>query len=111
MKKTSFFIVLMLTASVSAYATTDTQQQAINSLGQLNGVALQCKQHAEMQRMKQAMVENLPKQRSLGEHYDKATNQSFLDFARNSKGCPQNSDFKRQVDTAINQLQHAFHAH
>ncbi len=112
MKKVGFLIFpLLLLSSAPASATTDAQQQAIDSLGQLNGIALQCKQKAEMQRMKQAMVANLPKQRQLGERYDKATNQSFLDFARTNQHCPQNTDFSRQIDTAIDKLKHAFHSH
>ncbi len=112
MKTSSFFIFsLMLLNSISVFATTDTQQQAIESLGQLNGIALQCKRTAEMQQMKQAMVDNLPKQRSLGELYDNATNASFLDFARNNKACQDSEGFTTRVNTAIDKLNQAFSHH
>ncbi|VAX05544.1 hypothetical protein MNBD_GAMMA25-176 [hydrothermal vent metagenome] len=112
MKKPAILVLsLLLLSSFSAYSTTDAQQQAIESLGQLNGVALQCRYNPDMQLMKQAMVENLPKQRSLGELYDNATNAAFLGFAQQHKACPDNAEFTGTVSAAIDKLKQAFSHH
>jgi len=112
MKIRGFFAFsLFLLGSSSAIAINDAQQQAIESLGQLNGIALQCTRTPEMQSMKQAMVDNLPKQRSLGEVYDNATNASFINFAKNNKACPDHKGFTIKVNTAIDNLKQAFSHH
>lgn len=108
MKKSLCSLFALYLLAATAMAASDAQRQAIESLGQLNGVALQCRQTAEMQRMKQAMVDNLPKQRLLGEWFDAATNSAFLDFARNGGRCPAEADFRQRVDQAIEALKQAF---
>ena len=112
MKRNGIFALsLLLLSYTPVHAITDSQQQAIESLGRLNGIALQCRRTAEMQRMKQAMVDNLPKQRSLGELYDNATNASFLEFAKQQKACPDNEGFTTRVNTEIDKLKQAFSHH
>ena len=81
---------------------------AIRQLGEINGVALHCKALAETQRMKRALVLNLPKRRQLGELFDSETNASFLKFIREGAICPSPDELKNQVDEAIGILEEVF---
>jgi len=91
-----------------ANAISDAQYNSIKAMGGLNGVALQCKFLHETRRMKKAMVATLPKRRQLGDAFDKSTNDSFLSFIEANATCPDEAEFARQVDTAIQVLDAAF---
>jgi hypothetical protein len=90
------------------FAVSDSQLTSIKKLGELNGIALHCKAFAETQRMKKALVLNLPKRRQLGELFDQETNRSFLDFINNRAACPSLGAFTQQVDAAISDLKMVF---
>lgn len=89
----------------------DEQQQTIRTLGQLNGIALNCKYLQHTQQMKQALVSNLPKDRALGELFDNTTNESFLSFIQQGNTCPDESHFSKRVNAAISALIQAYQKH
>ena len=99
-------LALCFTLPLKTYASDE--QQTIRDLGQLNGIALHCKYLQHTQRIKQALVNNLPKERILGELFDSTTNASFLDFIKQGTSCPDESQFATQVDAAISALQQAY---
>ncbi len=88
-----------------AGAATPDQLSAIAGMGQLNGVALQCRYMDQMQRIKLTLVVHLPKQRVLGDWFEQATNDSFMNFMSNNSSCPDSQDFTQQVDAAIKQIE------
>ncbi|MEN8177467.1 MAG: hypothetical protein ABFS39_02490 [Pseudomonadota bacterium] len=92
----------------AGFAITDTQLGSIKSLGELNGVALHCRALGETQRMKRALVLNLPKRRQLGELFDQETHKSFLNFISEQATCPSQATLAQQVDEAIRNLQAVF---
>jgi hypothetical protein len=92
----------------SASAATESQLDSVDALGELNGVALQCKYLEQTQRIKLALVKNLPKQRELGEKFDNTTNQSFMNFMNTKSSCPDSQFFSGQVGLAILKLESAF---
>ncbi|MET0080900.1 MAG: hypothetical protein ABW119_20765 [Candidatus Thiodiazotropha lotti] len=94
----------VLFGMVRAEAASDDQLAAIQALGLLNGVALHCGQLGQTQRIKQALVLTLPKQRQLGELFDYQTNKSFMAFINESQVCPSTEIFNQQVDMAIDKL-------
>ena len=108
MKKSFIAGFTMILLSWQAQAASDEQLSSIKQLGQLNGVALHCKALEETQRMKRAMVLNLPKLQQLGELFDHETNDSFLKFISARSTCPSPADLTSQVDGAIKQLQQVF---
>ena len=77
-------------------------------MGELNGIALQCRYDDQVRRIKMVLVINLPKQRALGEWFETSTNQSFMDFMAKDKTCPSAGSFALEVDKAVEQLQAAF---
>ena len=93
-------------AAADAQATYD----AIKHLGTLNGVALQCKYLDEVNRLKEAVVANAPKERSYGLAFDQATNDSFLAFLSGRKTCPGKTGFSDTVDAAIAETEQVFSA-
>jgi len=101
-----FCLGLLLQAS--AIATSDEQQATIVELGELNGVALQCRYFEQMQRIKRSLVANLPKRRELGLLFEDATNRSFIAFMQRDATCPKPQDFVEQVDAAVGVLETAF---
>lgn len=101
------FLALSL-CGTNAAADTQAQYDAVEALGTLNGIALQCKHLDEMRRMKEAMVANAPKERSFGLAFDQATNDSFLAFLDAKSPCPSTAGFAADVDDAIATLQRAF---
>lgn len=87
-----------------ASAATESQLAVIASLGELNGIALQCRYTEQMQRIKLSLVLHLPKQRALGEWFEHTTNQSFMNFMNNNSTCPDSTAFVQQIDNAVNVL-------
>ena len=104
----TFFLLALTGFSLSALAVTEAQWDAIRNLGRLNGIALHCEYLGETRRMKQALVEALPKRRELGLAFDEVTNDSFVRFIDEGFGCPPSADFSNRVDIAIEALKAAF---
>lgn len=96
-------------ASVAA-DDSDQRYAAIDALGEMNGVALQCKYLDEMRRMKAAVVRNAPKERSFGLAFDQATNRAFLRFIEQQQSCPHPEDFTGRVDQRIDAMRAVFAA-
>jgi hypothetical protein len=92
----------------SVRAETEDQHAAITMLGELNGVALQCRYFDQTQRIKHTLVANLPKRRELGLLFEDATNKSFLAFMQRDETCPGSADFVGQIDSAVGRLEAAF---
>lgn len=100
-------LVTLLTTT-AALADTQARYDAVKSLGSLNGVALQCKYLDQVTRMKQAIVESVPKERSYGLAFEQATNDSFLAFIRQQGACPGPAGFEQAVAERIQQMQQLF---
>lgn len=100
-------LVALLT-STAAMADTQARYDAVKSLGRLNGVALQCKYLDQVSRMKWAVVESAPKERSYGLAFEQATNDGFLDFIRQQESCPGPAGFEKAVAESIQQMQQLF---
>ncbi len=92
------------TTAMSRSAANRNQLDSISLLGGLNGTALQCGYVEQMQRIKQALILNLPKQRALGDWFESSTNVEFLDFITSNKNCGSLAIFTLQVDDAIREL-------
>ncbi len=97
-----------LLAHNALFAESQGQLDAIRELGNLNGIALHCKALAETQRMKRALVANLPKKRQLGELFDYETNRSFMAFIDSNASCPSPQDLSHEVEAALQRLESAF---
>lgn len=106
--RTTGLALLLLLAQVSLYASDDRQFEVIQRLGELNGVALHCKALAETQRMKRALVANLPKRRQLGEWFDQHTQGSFMRFMQENQSCPSAAELQQQVGKAISELEEVY---
>ena len=94
--------------TMPANAVSDIQYNSIKRMGELNGVALQCRYFHETRRMKKALTATLPKRRQLGQAFDESTNDSFMAFIETNATCPDEAEFARQVDTGIQELDAAF---
>ncbi len=101
-------IPLLLLAHSPAFAVNDDQLQAIRALGALNGVALHCDGLAETQRIKRALVLNLPKRRQLGELFEYETNKAYMAFIDKDETCPGEADLARRIDEALKALEAAY---
>lgn len=104
---------LLLSIATVFYTTTvqaasETQLQAISEMGKLNGVALHCRYFDQVQRIKMVLVQNLPKQRMLGEWFEQSTNTAFMNFIESDSECPDALAFVHEVDTAVSQLETVF---
>lgn len=101
-------LLAALLACTAALADTQARYDAVRSLGSLNGVALQCKYLDQVARMKKAIVESVPKERSYGLAFEEATNNSFLGFIRERRSCPGPAGFEQAVAERIQQMQQLF---
>lgn len=54
------------------------------------------------------MVDALPKKRYLGQAFEEATNESFLEFHKNAAQCPGEATLATQIDIRIEALNTAF---
>jgi hypothetical protein len=104
-------VLLALFISMPVFAADDDPRYAaVEGLGALNGVALQCKYLDQVRRMKAAVVAHAPKERSYGLAFDQATNAAFLGFVSNNEACPSHDRLERQVGHRIDQMAAAFAA-
>jgi hypothetical protein len=101
-------VVFLFNGLAQAEGMDDKQFNAIQQLGELNGVALNCRFLSETQRMKKALVLALPKRRQYGEAFDQETNTAFLKFIETKASCPVEAAFSKQVDAAILVLDSVF---
>lgn len=103
-------LLLLVVVAAQAQTVTAPQSDAIRQMGQLNGVALNCRFLQETRRMKKALVLTLPKRRQLGELFDMETHNAFLKFIEDGQSCPGERTFSERVDAAILVLDQAFAA-
>jgi hypothetical protein len=89
-------------------AVADPRYATVEALGALNGVALHCRYLDQVSRMKAAVVDNAPKERSFGLAFDESTHEAFLAFIQRGATCPGKAGFSGQVETAIIELRRAF---
>lgn len=110
MKKNLFMMPLLCAVLWQApvRAATQPELDAISAMGELNGIALQCRYIERVQRIKLSLVMHLPKQRELGEWFEHTTNNSFIDFMRKGSACPTRAQFDEQLDVAIKQIETTF---
>ena len=101
-------IALYMVSVPRLFATTDEQLNVIAQLGQLNGMALQCKYFRQSNRIKQALVAVLPKQRQLGQVFEDTTNQSFLALLKDASSCPVEAAVAGRINAGIEALNAAF---
>lgn len=109
MTKALPLLALLLAVSAGAGASADDAglERAVSELGTLNGIALACKQNALAARMREIMVDTVPKERSVGEVFEQATHASFLDFGSAGKTCPDGKSLAGEVDRAREKLRRA----
>ncbi len=100
---------LAFTPNVLAQEAASTPQlDSISKLGELNATALQCSYVEQMQRIKQALILNLPKQRALGDWFENSTNTAFLSFISGGNNCGSLAIFTLKVDEAVIELENVF---
>lgn len=87
------------------FAAADERLAVIKRLGELNGIALNCGALSETQRMKQALVLVLPKQKQLGELFDYETNRSFIKLIQEEAACPATGELHQKVAQALQELE------
>lgn len=102
------FVLASLIVTSPVVADDEARYDAVKALGRLNGIALQCKYIGQVSRMKQAVVETVPKERSFGLAFDQAANDSFLAFIQEQSPCPGPAGFENDVAQQIESLQQAF---
>jgi hypothetical protein len=108
MNRFSLALSTCLLLSGQAAADSDAQYAAVKSLGELNGVALHCRYFEQVKKMKAAVVQNAPKERSFGLAFDQSANDAFLAFIAAATPCPGAAGFELQVAQRIDAMRDAF---
>ena len=86
--RASLVTLLILFGAVQAGALEDNLAQAVTEFGTLNGVVLACKQHVLTARMREIMVDTVPKERNVGELFWKPPPARAFDFGAAGKARP-----------------------
>lgn len=102
------FVLPGLLLAFDAAAFTQAQHETVIRLGELNGIALQCGYGADMRRLKQALVNTVPKISQLGDLFEQETQKSFLRMVEQRLPCPNLAPFRGEVDAAVGALQRAY---
>ena len=92
--------MLALPAAVSAESSEQEGYQAVEELGRLNGIALNCRYFDQVKRIKQMLIASLPKRRELGQLFEDETDASFKSFIQSGAACPSPVAFGEEVDKA-----------
>lgn len=109
--KITLALVFLMLLQAPATATAASQEQrldAIARMGELNGIALQCRYLDQMRRIKQVLIRHLPKERALGEWFEKTTSDSFMDFMQKREECPGLIEFEQDLDQASQRIAEVF---
>ena len=77
---------------------------AIQRLGDLNGTALACQQTALATRVRDIIIEYVPKERQMGERFEAATQQRYLAIGREAQRCPDSRSLVDAIEQARQQL-------
>lgn len=75
-------------------------QASVETLGQLNGIALACNQMALSMRLRDILINEAPKARNIGEWFEQASQQSFLTQGKENKPCPNSRALANDIDAA-----------
>lgn len=78
----------------------------ISALGELNGIALACRQMALSTRLRDIVIHQAPKERNIGERFEQATSESFLRQGQADHACPDSKTLAADIDRAQATLQH-----
>jgi hypothetical protein len=108
MKTLIFTLLTLLSIPDYSAAEEDPRYASIRSLGELNGIALYCKYLDQVRRMKAAIIETAPKERTFGLAFDIASNDSYLAIISKRSSCPGPAGFAEQVDERINMMKASF---
>ncbi|WP_456372733.1 hypothetical protein [Thiolapillus sp.] len=77
---------------------------AVEELGRLNGIALNCRYFDQVRNIKQTLIDRLPKRRELGQIFEQKTDESFKAFIQSGSACPSPATFAAEVDKATHTL-------
>lgn len=107
MKFAAPLLALALAGLSTAGQAADAGQAAIAAIGQVNGIALACKQPAIVSRARNAVQTTVPKSRVNGDAFEKATQAAFLEQGKGI-ACPDAASLNKRLVEAESQLQTAF---
>jgi hypothetical protein len=85
----------------------DAGSAAFEALGQINGIALACRQPAIVSRARNAVQTTAPKTRANGEAFEQATNSAYLEQGK-GRSCPDAATLAERLKEAEARLQDAF---
>ncbi|KAB2922922.1 MAG: hypothetical protein F9K30_11610 [Dechloromonas sp.] len=106
--KLPFHILLLALSSIAAPClAADAGTTAVDTLGRINGIALACQQPAIASRARNAVQTTAPKTRAIGEHFENATSQAFLEQGK-GLDCPDAATLANHLGEAEKQLREAF---
>lgn len=108
LKITQIILALALLWGFQAHAFTDAQNQSVEQMGKLNGIALVCRFFDQVTPIKKALVEALPKRRELGRAFEAVTDKAYREFIAAKATCPTAEDFAADLDAAIQALNQSF---
>jgi len=108
MRHVTPLLLIALLAGPAGAADPIAQYDAVKALGTLNGLALHCKYLDQVRRMKAAVVDNAPKERSFGLAFDESTDAAFRIAIDQRQACPGPAGFGAEVGGAIEALRQAF---
>lgn len=103
-------IILALTgllatgASLAEGDLTPALRSSIDALGRLNGQALACQQMVLSTRLRNILIYQAPKERSIGEAFEQATQEAYLAQGQVDKACPDSKTLAAQIETATLEL-------
>jgi hypothetical protein len=103
-----FLLALILPLLTSAAPLDKAGLAAVEELGRLNGIALNCRYFDQVRNIKQILIDNLPKRRELGQVFEDKTNESFKAFIQSGSACPSPVAFAAEVDRAGQELARIF---
>lgn len=106
-------VLLVLSAWVSSPSWADTPSskegtQTLESLGRLNGQTLACKQPALSARIRDVVINFVPKERAMGEVFEQATSAAFLKQGTAALPCPDVKTLVEQINELEKQLKISF---
>ena len=103
-----FFATSLSAIAGAAAADAAPGSAEISELGRLNGVSLACSQPALTARAREILIALAPKEREIGEIYERATSDAFLAQGQQSLPCPEGKALAGQIDVAEAALKRVF---
>ena len=101
-------LALLLATQLAHAAASETELNAVDRLGRVNGTVLACGYLELVPRIKGAMILYVRETREMGKTFEDATQERYRAIIGADGDCPGPADTRGEMEAAVEEIKHAF---